>query len=80
MKITTNKVKKEDLNGYVTETFYTQTIEADARELRESNTLASNFAAMLSRAFQSNEPFDDEEDEKEENDEEDDEDDWDTED
>lgn len=34
-------------------------IEADARELRESNTLASNFAMMLSRVFQSNEPFDD---------------------
>lgn len=34
-------------------------IEADARELRESNTLASNFAMMLSRCFQSNEPFDD---------------------
>ena len=36
-------------------------IEADARELRESNTLAMNFANMLSRCFQSNEPFDDEE-------------------
>ncbi len=35
-------------------------IEADARELRESNTLASNFAAMLSRCFQSHEPFEDE--------------------
>lgn len=35
-------------------------IEADARELRESNTLASNFAMMLSRAFQSRESFDDE--------------------
>lgn len=34
-------------------------IEADARELRESNTLAENFAAMLSRCFQSREPFDD---------------------
>lgn len=34
-------------------------IEADARELRESNTLASNFAMMLSRCFQSNEPFED---------------------
>lgn len=38
-------------------------IEADARELRESNTLASNFAMMLSRCFQSHEPFDDEDDE-----------------
>lgn len=36
-------------------------IEADARELRESNTLASNFAMMLSRCFQSVEPFDDDE-------------------
>ena len=35
-------------------------IEADARELRESNTLANNFAMMLSRCFQSHEPFDDE--------------------
>lgn len=34
-------------------------IEADARELRESNTLASNFAMLLQRAFQSREPFDD---------------------
>ena len=40
----------------------TTTIEADARELRESNTLASNFAMMLSRCFQSNEPFEDNED------------------
>ena len=38
-------------------------IEADARELRESNTLAGNFASMLSRCFQSHEPFDDEEEE-----------------
>lgn len=36
-------------------------IEADARELRESNTLASNFAMMLSRCFQNQEPFDDDE-------------------
>lgn len=42
----------------ITETY----IEADARELRESNTLAGNFAAMLSRCFQSHEPFDDEDD------------------
>lgn len=34
-------------------------IEADARELRESNTLASNFAAFLSRCFQNTEPLDD---------------------
>ena len=37
-------------------------IEADARELRESNTLAQNLANMLSRCFQNTEPFDDEED------------------
>lgn len=36
-------------------------IEADARELRESNTLADNFAMLLSRCFQSAEPFEDEE-------------------
>lgn len=42
-------------------TEYTTEIEADARELRESNTLAGNFAALLSRCFQSREPFDDEE-------------------
>ena len=41
-------------------------IEADARELRESNTLAQNFASMLNRAFQSKETFDDEHDEDEE--------------
>ena len=41
-------------------------IEADARELRESNTLAGNFALMLSRCFQSHEPFDDEDDEDDE--------------
>ena len=39
-------------------------IEADSRELRESNTLASNFAMMLSRCFRSNEPFEDDEDEE----------------
>lgn len=38
-------------------------IEADARELRESNTLAQNFTMLLSRCFQSNESFDDEENE-----------------
>ena len=46
----------------VTETY----IEADARELRESNTLAENVAMMLSRCFQSREPFDDENEEDEE--------------
>ena len=46
-------------------------IEADARELRESNTLAGNCASLLSRCLQSHEPFDeeceDEAEEKEEN-------------
>ena len=37
----------------------TTVIEADARELRESNTLSGNLASMLSRMFQSSEPFDD---------------------
>lgn len=46
----------------VTETY----IEADARELRESNTLAGNFASMLSRCFRSNEPFDDDFEDEEE--------------
>lgn len=41
-------------------------IEADARELRESNTLASNLALMLSRIFQSKESFEDEEEEESE--------------
>ena len=41
-------------------------IEADARELRESNTLANNFAMMLSRCFRSTEPFDDDEEQDEE--------------
>ena len=40
----------------ITETY----IEADARELRESNTLADNLYSMLARCFQSKEPFDDE--------------------
>lgn len=43
-------------------------IEADARELRESNTLAGNFAMLLSRCFQSREPFDDDETEGEDDD------------
>lgn len=46
-------------------------IEADARELRESNTLAQNFANLLSRCFQSNEPFDDDFDDDEESESED---------
>lgn len=41
-------------------------IEADARELRESNTLAGNVAQMLSRCFKSTEPFDDDDEQDEE--------------
>lgn len=41
-------------------------IEANARELRESNTLAGNLASLLSRCFQNNEPLDDEEGEENE--------------
>lgn len=41
----------------ITETY----IEADARELRESNTLAGNVANFLSRCFQSQEPFEEDE-------------------
>lgn len=44
-------------------------IEADARELRESNTLAGNLANLLSRCFQNNEPFDDDCEGEEEDDE-----------
>lgn len=49
----------------ITMTERTTTIEADARELRESNTLGSNLAMMLSRAFQNREPFEEEEEEEE---------------
>ena len=42
------------------------TIEADAKELRESNTLAGCFGNILRRAFQSTEPIDDEEEDEEE--------------
>ena len=41
-------------------------IEADARELRESQTLAGNLAALLNRCFQSHEPFEAEEEEEDE--------------
>ena len=41
------------------------TIEADAKELRESNTLAGCFGNILRRAFQLTEPLDDEEEEDE---------------
>lgn len=46
---------KIKMTEYITE------IEADTRELRESNTLSEKFDMMLSRAFQNREPFDDEE-------------------
>lgn len=39
-------------------------IEADARELRESNSLSDNFSRMLSRCFCSSEPFEDDEEEE----------------
>lgn len=42
----------------------TTEIEADARELRESNSLAGNLSLLLSRCFKSAEPFDDEENEE----------------
>lgn len=45
-------------------TEYTTEIEADARELRESNTLAGNFSLMLSRCFRSTESFDEKEEEE----------------
>ena len=52
-----------------TEMTVTTTIEADARELRESNTLGQNLSMMLSRVFQNKEPFEDEpEDEVDEDD------------
>lgn len=41
-------------------------IEADAKELRESNTLAQNLANMLSRCFQNTEPLDEEDEEDQE--------------
>lgn len=41
-------------------------IEADARELRESHTLAGNFANLLARCFQSTEPFDEDDEEEQE--------------
>lgn len=43
-------------------TEFTTEIEADARELRESNTLADNLSMLLSRCFQSREPIEDESD------------------
>lgn len=46
----------------ITETY----IEADARELRESNSLADNLSRALARCFRSSEPFDDDEEEEEE--------------
>lgn len=43
----------------------TTAIEADARELRESQTLAQNVYGMLSRVFQNAESLNDDEDEGE---------------
>ena len=51
MKITTTTVKT--------------VIEADARELRDSNSLSDNLYQMLARAFQSQELWDEEDDEDE---------------
>ena len=45
-------------------------IEADAKELRESNTLAQNLVNMISRCFQNREPLDEEEDEEDQADQE----------
>ena len=44
----------------------TTTIEADAKELRESRTLGDNFTMMLSRAFSPSYAYDDLEEEKNE--------------
>ena len=46
---------KIKITEYITE------IDANARELRESNTLGANLGMMLARAFQNREPFEDEE-------------------
>lgn len=46
-------------------------IEADARELRESQTLAGNLAALLNRCLQSHEPFEDEAEEDDDEEEQD---------
>lgn len=43
-------------------------IEADARELRESNTLSDNFLGLLSRCFQNMEPLDKDEESRKEDD------------
>jgi len=40
-------------------------IEANARELRECNTLGDNLCNLLKRALQSNEPFEDEDTDEE---------------
>lgn len=44
----------------------TTEIEADARELRESNTMAENLSRLVARMFQSHETFDEDEEEDEE--------------
>lgn len=51
----------------ITTTTTTTTIEANASDLRESNTLAQNLSMMLSRVFQNKEPIcDDVDDDAEE--------------
>ena len=45
---------------------YETHIEADARELRESQTLADNLTRLLNRCLQSHEPFEDEAEEEDE--------------
>lgn len=40
-------------------------IEADAKELRESNTLGDNFVMLLKRCLQPMQSYDDEEEEEE---------------
>lgn len=37
-------------------------IEADARELRECQSLGQNLTAMMNRIFQNHEPFEDDDD------------------
>ena len=55
-RILLQRRKEIEMKIRITET----EIEADARELRESQTLAQNFVQMLSRAFQSSMQSEDE--------------------
>ena len=54
-------MEEEEMKIKITETV----IDANARELRESNTLAQNLSMMLSRCFQSHESFEDDPEEEE---------------